>query len=52
MTTDISDGARPMMFEWYVGLAREMEIRHEIENAAWMRDERPIDSIYSLLKAT
>ena len=28
------------MLEWYVGLAREIEIRHDVEKLGWIRNER------------
>ena len=38
VTADVSDEARPV-FEWYVGWAREMEIRHEVEKWGRIRSE-------------
>lgn len=41
VTADVSDEARPV-FEWYVGWAREMEIRHDVEKVGWIRNELAI----------
>ncbi len=42
VTADVSDEARPM-FEWFkVGVAREMEIRREVEKSGWIRYELAI----------
>jgi len=42
VTADVSDAARPR-FEWFkVGLAREMEIRREVEKSGWIRYELAI----------
>jgi len=41
VTADVLDEARPM-FMWYVGWAREMEIRHEVEKWGWIRNELAI----------
>ena len=30
------------MFEWYLGLAREIEIRHDVEKLGWIRNELAI----------
>ena len=41
VTADVSIEER-VMFEWYLGLAREIEIRHDVEKLGWIRNELAI----------